>query len=274
VRKGHEEESLLSLFPKGFIVYQGKRTGPLSDKIAQIKQQGSLFRIQAPFGDSARAIEQTDLKCERLNSGDAFIVSNVGGDQVYLWLGEGANEAEQKLGRALFEQFFTAASVKQEFKEGQEEDAFWEAFEGGKTEYSNTKDTGIAAGFEPRLFHASNNHGYFHVEEIPNFSQDDMMNDDIMLLDAYQTIYVWIGNQSNKFEKNGAYKTANRYIQSVRDERDKESVQIVEIEAGKEPPSFTVFFPEWRIEKAQKWLEIGEQAAVAKKQEEEQKKAA
>ena len=101
-----------------------------------------------------------------------------------------------------------------------------------------------------------------------------MMNDDIMLLDAYQTIYVWIGNQSNKFEKNGAYKTANRYIQSVRDERDKESVQIVEIEAGKEPPSFTVFFPEWRIEKAQKWLEIGEQAAVAKKQEEEQKKAA
>jgi hypothetical protein len=95
-----------------------------------------------------------------------------------------------------------------------------------------------------------------------------MMNDDIMLLDAYQTIYVWIGNQSNRFEKNGAYKTASRYIQSVRDERDKESVQIVEVEAGKEPPTFTIQFTEWRLDKAQKWLDIAvekgkEQAATA-----------
>lgn len=131
-------------------------------------------------------------------------------------------------------------------------------------EYSKSKDMGVAAGFEPRLFHASNAHGYFHVEEIPNFGQDDLINDDIMLLDAYQTIYVWIGNQSNKFEKNGAYKTANRYIESVRDERDKESVQIVEIEAGKEPHAFTGFFSEWRLEKAQKWLEIGIKAEETK----------
>jgi len=86
------------------------------------------------------------------------------------------------------------------------------------------KDTGIAAGFEPRLFHCSNAHGHFYVNEIYNYSQDDMMNDDIMLLDAYQTIYVWIGNKSNDFEKRGAYKSATKYIQSVRDERDKDGV--------------------------------------------------
>lgn len=81
VRKGHEEESLLSLFPKGFIIYQGKRTGPLSHKIDSIKQEGSLFRIQAPFGDSARAIEQVSQTCDLLNSGDAFILSSdKGGD--------------------------------------------------------------------------------------------------------------------------------------------------------------------------------------------------
>jgi len=94
-----------------------------------------------------------------------------------------------------------------------------------------------------------------------------MLNDDIMLLDAYQTIYVWIGNQSNRFEKNGAYKTATRYIQSVRDERDKEAVQVVEIEAGKEPPAFTVNFADWDLEKAAKWL------ALATPQQEETKKA-
>jgi hypothetical protein len=35
-----------------------------------------------------------------------------------------------------------------------------------------------------------------------------MMNDDVMLLDAYQTIFVWIGNNSNEVEKRGAYKSA------------------------------------------------------------------
>lgn len=51
-----------------------------------------------------------------------------------------------------------------------------------------------------------------------------MMNDDIMLLDAYQTIYVWIGNKSNDFEKRGAFKSAQKYIDSIRDERDKDHV--------------------------------------------------
>lgn len=50
-------------------------------------------------------------------------------------------------------------------------------------------------------------------------------------------------------------------------------MQVVEVEAGKEPHGFTAFFPEWRLEKAQKWLEIGEKAEEAKQAEEVQKKA-
>ena len=42
-----------------------------------------------------------------------------------------------------------------------------------------------------------------------------------MLLDAYSTIYVWIGNKSNKFEKKGALSSAHKYLDTVKDERDK-----------------------------------------------------
>ncbi len=62
------------------------------------------------------------------------------------------------------------------------------------------------------------------MQEIYNFSQDDLINDDIMLLDAYSTIYVWLGNKSNKFEKKGATSSADKYLNSVKDERDKENV--------------------------------------------------
>jgi len=44
VRRGHEEESLLSLFPKGFITFMGDRI-PLAQKYKQIEQNGTLFRI-------------------------------------------------------------------------------------------------------------------------------------------------------------------------------------------------------------------------------------
>jgi hypothetical protein len=71
-----------------------------------------------------------------------------------------------------------------------------------------------------------------------------------MLLDAYSTIYVWIGNRSNDFEKRGAFKSAQKYIDALKDERNKEAVQVVEIEAGKESPSFTVNFSEWHLDKA------------------------
>jgi hypothetical protein len=69
-------------------------------------------------------------------------------------------------------------------KEGAEDEYFWSAI-GGRTEYSSIKETGVPAGFEPRLFQCSNAHGYFFVQEVFNFSQDDLMNDDVMLLDSY-----------------------------------------------------------------------------------------
>jgi len=84
-------------------------------------------------------------------------------------LGEGANEAEAKLGRGLFSMVFSGLNTS-EVKEGEESESFWGSFEGGRTEYSSVKDTGVPAGFEPRLFHASNSQGYFHVEEVPHFT--------------------------------------------------------------------------------------------------------
>lgn len=60
------------------------------------------------------------------------------------------------------------AAAKTGFKEGEESEEFWTAL-GGKTEYANFKEMGIAPGFEPRLFHCSNSQGYMHMKEIYNF---------------------------------------------------------------------------------------------------------
>ena len=66
------------MFPGGFITYVGKRV-PIKEKLESIKQNGGLFRIQAPFGSAAKAIEQQEIKCSNLNSGDAFFLTAAGG---------------------------------------------------------------------------------------------------------------------------------------------------------------------------------------------------
>ena len=54
ILRGHEDESLLSLFPEGFVAFIGSRV-PLEDKVKEIIEKGAMFRVQAPYGEAARA---------------------------------------------------------------------------------------------------------------------------------------------------------------------------------------------------------------------------
>ena len=50
------------------------------------------------------------------------------------------------------------------------------------------------------------------VEEILNFTQEDLVSDDIMMLDLRSEVYVWVGRESNAQEKEMAFKTALEYV--------------------------------------------------------------
>ena len=82
-----------------------------------------------------------------------------------------------------------------------------------------------------------------------------MLNDDVYILDIYTTLYIWIGNKSNKFERNGARKKAQEYLDTIADGRNKSQVEIAEVDSGHEPAFFTVQFPSWSPTLAQEWLE-------------------
>jgi len=50
VMQGHEDDTLLTFFPKGFICHDGPYQ-PLGDRLNHIKENGCLFKIQGPFGE-------------------------------------------------------------------------------------------------------------------------------------------------------------------------------------------------------------------------------
>ena len=102
------------------------------------------------------------------------------------------------------------------------------------------------------------------MKEIVAFAQEDLLNDDVYILDSFDKVYIWVGNKSNKFELNGARKKAQQYIDGVGDGRCKDETVICEIEAGKEPPDFTVQFIQWEPEVAQQWLDEDPMAIMRK----------
>lgn len=114
------------------------------------------------------------------------------------------------------------------------------------------------------------------MKEIYNYVQDDLNNNDIMALDAYKTIFVWVGIHANKHEKKNAISKIEKFIDALQDGRTLKTVQIVEIEPCSEPATFTCNFPEWEDEVADKWLQPDPYTAlmqqIEKDRAEQQKK--
>ncbi len=85
---------------------------------------------------------------------------------------------------------------------------------------------------------------FLSVEEILNFSQVDLVPEDVMLLDVGETLFVWLGGESNQRERSEAMLTARDYLLSDPSGRNPD-IPIVVVKQGFEPPNFTGFFGAW-----------------------------
>lgn len=89
--------------------------------------------------------------------------------------------------------------------EGEEPENFFWVGLGGRKPYD------IEANFMQfsRLFRCSNEKGYFTVaEKCSDFCQDDLADDDIMILDNGEQVFLWLGAKCSEVEIKLAYKSA------------------------------------------------------------------
>ncbi len=211
----------------------------------------SLFHIKGTDETNVVGV-QTAEAASSLNSMDCFVL--VTPTHVYSWHGKGAMEAEvasaDKIAKILQSHSNgppgTAAPAR-EFvgvAEGEEPEEFWNGV-GGKGEYAEAPE-GEPLPAEPRLFHLTNKFGAFQVEEIPDFTQEDMLDDDVMMVDVGTAVYLWVGSGANREEKDKSVETAQKFIEAAAqsDGRDADC-PIVQVSAGNEPVLFTQFFPGW-----------------------------
>ncbi|XP_072034821.1 advillin-like [Amphiura filiformis] len=200
-----------------------------------------LYQVRGSNQLNTRANEVTCI-CASLNSNDIFVLTTK--QTTYLWCGKGGSGDERELAKAVAETVSPKGSYTMT-PEGQEPAEFWEAL-GGKGAYSSDKRfQEEIPTHPPRLFQCSNAKGYFSVEEIPDFCQEDLVEDDVMLLDTYDELFIWVGKGANQEERKQARVTAKEYLETDPSGRDPDDVQVILIKQANEPLNFAGNFPAW-----------------------------
>uniref|UniRef100_A0A7N8WQ59 Gelsolin n=1 Tax=Mastacembelus armatus TaxID=205130 RepID=A0A7N8WQ59_9TELE len=231
VVQGKEPSHLMSLFGgQPMVVYKG---GTSREGGQSAPAETRLFQVRSNSAGHTRAVE-LDPVASNLNSNDAFILVTPGSS--FMWVGVGASDTEKQGAQQLCDHLDLSEGKLQRF---------WDAV-GGKTGYRTSarlKDKMDA--HPPRLFACSNKTGNFIIEEVPGeMTQDDLATDDVMILDTWDQVFVWIGNEALEEEKTEAMASAVRYIETDPANRDRRT-PIVKIKQGFEPPTFTGWFLGW-----------------------------
>ncbi|XP_043931169.1 villin-1 [Protopterus annectens] len=236
VPMGKEPAHLLAIFKGQMVVYEGgtSRTGNTEPE-SDIR----LFQVHGANESTTKGIE-VPARASSLNSNDVFVLKTE--NSCFLWYGKGCSGDEREMAKIVAD--IISKREKQVVAEGQEPTVFWMAL-GGKAPYANSKrlqeeNVDIA----PRLFECSNQTGTFIATEIMEFTQDDLDEDDVMLLDTWDQVFLWLGKGSNEKERSEAFTTAIEYLKTHPSGRDV-NTPIIIVKQGYEPPTFTGWFLAW-----------------------------
>ncbi|XP_031398722.1 villin-3 isoform X2 [Punica granatum] len=204
----------------------------------------ALIKISGTSIHNNKAM-QVDAVATSLNSAECFLLQS--GSSIFTWHGNQSTFEQHQLAAKVAE-FLKPGSTLKHAKEGTESSAFWFAL-GGKQTYTSKKPSQETLR-DPHLFTYSIRKGKFEVEEVYNFSQDDLLTEDILILDTHAEVFVWVGQSVDSSEKQSAFEIGQKYINMAASlENLSPNVPLYKVTEGNEPCFFTTYFS-WDSAKA------------------------
>lgn len=244
IYEGNEPIQFFSIF-QSFIVFKGGLSTGYKNYIAEkelpdetYSENGiALFRVQGSGPDNMQAI-QVEPVASSLNSSYCYILQN--DSSIFTWSGNLTSSDDQELVERQLDLIKPNVQSKTQ-KEGSESEQFWDLL-GGKSEYPSQK-IGREAESDPHLFSCIFSKGNLKVTEIYNFTQDDLMTEDIFILDCHSEIFVWVGQQVDTKNKMHALTIGEKFLENdFMLEKLSHEAPIFIVMEGSEPPFFTRFF--------------------------------
>ncbi|XP_021371999.1 villin-1-like isoform X2 [Mizuhopecten yessoensis] len=246
VVQGKEPPHFMALFDGKMIIFSGGKASGSQDK-SDGKDHGDgpgdkyMLHVRGTSQLCLKAV-QVPLRAASLNSNDVFVI--VTKTNVFIWMGKGCTGDEREMAKKICTRYSRKPDM---VFEGQEKKDFWTLL-GGQEDYPSEKRLQMSEEVRaPRLFQLSNASGNLKASEIPDFTQEDLVVDDVMLLDAWDTLFLWVGQGANKVERTESPKLVMDYLKSDPAGRDPDAT-IIQIKQGYEPPNFYGSFGQWDME--------------------------
>ncbi|RZC38446.1 gelsolin, partial [Asbolus verrucosus] len=214
----------------------------------------ALYRVSDASGSlKVDMVAQKPLQQSLLDGEDCFILDTTDSN-IFVWVGKKCTNKEKQESMTKAQNFLTSKKYPawtqvQRIVEGAEPTAFTQYFQSWRSRGElhsrlvRSPSTEKIAPFDPRLFHAEikGRSSKFEVEEVIDFQQEDLNDDDVMLLDVGKELYIWIGNGATVREKAKASDLAKLHLQKY----GREDAVVTTITQGHEPASFQSIFPTW-----------------------------
>ncbi|XP_029099989.1 villin-like protein isoform X3 [Monodon monoceros] len=235
VTMGSEPPHFLAIFQGQLVIFQGS-TG--HNGKGQPESATRLFHVRGTDSYNTWTLE-VPARASALSSNDIFLLATAG--LCYLWFGKGCSGDQREMARTVVT--VISRKDKEMVLEGQEPPHFWEAL-GGRAPYPSSKRLPEdVSDFQPRLFECSIQTGPLVLTEVVFFSQEDLDKYDVMLLDTWEEIFLWLGSAASEW-KQEAVAWGREYLKTHPAGRSL-ATPIVLVKQGHEPPTFTGWFHTW-----------------------------
>lgn len=238
VIEGKEPPHFLAIFRGKMITFQGRTSIGIRNGVSYSKDQSYLLHVQGTNEFTTKA-NQVQKCASSLNSYDVFVLLTK--EIVYVWAGKRSTGDEREMAKRIASQSGREMVL---VSEGQEREDFWNAIGGKKSYNQNIHLEEEIDTRQARFYQCTINSGQLDVHEILGFDQYDLVEDDVVIIDAWNSVFIWLGRCIKTEERRLAVLIAEEYLNTDPTGRDC-ATPIVVVKQGYEPPNFTGFFPVW-----------------------------
>jgi len=216
----HESDEFLKIFNNTLVIM----SGGVESGFKHVEPEKYRPRLLHLKGQKKVRVTEVDLTHKSLNSGDVFVLD--AGLKIFQWNGKKAGPMEKQkgasMGRALREERKARPElfVCEEGEKGPDAVEFWKLL-GGEGPVKSAEEGGSDTDAEKegakirKLFQLSDATGKMEFKLIAEglaIKRTQLISDDVMIFDAGNEVYAWIGKGASKEEKKQALGFAQDYL--------------------------------------------------------------
>ncbi|KAL0858598.1 hypothetical protein ABMA27_012435 [Loxostege sticticalis] len=250
IPQGKETKHFLSIFKGGLIILFGSKDNeykPENSRDSYDDDNIRMFRVEGTeTGVDMRAV-QVEEKADVLEDDDVFVLETA--EKIFVWSGKDSNSEEQEAAAGFLEKAVKDKEIVA-VEQGDEPDEFWEALGGApeQTSKSGWKQVASRRVTTPCTLTSVtvSVSGKIKFEELPpDFTQQDLSDDGVYILDTGEELFFWQGKNTPERVKSARENILKQYIEDDGLERTVDTAISVVVKQGKEPSAFKKLFPEW-----------------------------